>query len=260
MTHPQSHPPDEALLAWLEGEGTAADRRALRLHLRACGECRERARSLRSLARGVLGRIAELDDGPAGAFLPPTLAGVRARRRPGITRSRPPLRWAAALVALATTGAVLASPLPQRVREWLGGSAREPAQRTVPIPHSTPQTGGPIPRRPSQELRFVPERGEFRVEMPGPAAGSITLTRTEGTEAVFTVATAEPGVHPVLLLPDGIQVNHRGSAATDYTLALPPRVSLVRLRIGGRPEVLVRRAQIRPEGMRIPPGSSEPGP
>lgn len=247
MTH--AHPDDEGLLAYLEGEGSQPARRAIRLHLRACDACRARAREIRGMSRAVLSGVQGLDDPPASAYLPPTLAEVR-RRRSATILSRPGMRWAAAIAALMTAGAVLASPLPRQVRGWFTDEPARvavPGAPMVPDPREAPQPTTPEP----QEFRFVPEPGEFRVTFASAAEGEIVLYPAEGRHVVFAVRTGDPAPHPVLLLPDGLHVSGGGGAAADYTLSVPPGVSRVRLRIGGLSETSIPFAQIAPGGLRI---------
>jgi hypothetical protein len=162
------HPGDGRLQALLDGELTAAGRREVEAHLRACPACADEAAQLRARSERV-SALLELAD-----TAPPILAAQAAfhrRRRGGaaagaVRRSLP----RAAVLVLALAGAAAAavvpgSPLRERL---LGGPPAERALEEAAVERTSPAaTERPGDRVAPTAVSIAPVDGRVRVVVTG---------------------------------------------------------------------------------------------
>ncbi len=105
--------PETALIPYVRGELSGAERELIAAHLELCGLCRESAESFRALLSELSSRLEELPVPPARAYRAELMAKLEARQQRRRTWwrpdywSRPLYGWAGVAAAAAAAGLAL---------------------------------------------------------------------------------------------------------------------------------------------------------
>lgn len=252
--------------------------RWIRSHLVECERCAATAEALRERSRAVSGWIAEIpvalpDPGKRALAL---AAIERAASRPP-ARPRyltPMLRVAAMVVVL--LGVTFGT---SRGREWAGdqtlrlagpnpsgaagallvllgrgdprpttaaaGAVPAPDLVVAPAPASPELararkvTPPPIVMRPAP-FRFSPPANEVRLQFDSrQRAGSATLWIRNVSTATAVIEKGSRG-ESLIVVKDGLRIDNSPRSRADYTIVVPARIQLLRVKVGKEPEMLIR--------------------
>lgn len=229
----QAHVDDGALVRLMDGALHAPAAARVEAHLDACEPCTARLAELRERSAALRELLAGEPAAAPDAWLRPAL---EARRRRRASWWRGPRGMAAAAAALFVL-ALLAPPVYGAVRRWV-------AARLAPVasaPASRPSGAPPAPARARDAVRFTPATAELHLRFAEPDASAVlALAPTTGAEARLSVERAAGAPPPVLVLPDGIDVQNRATPGATYRLLVPASVREVRVTVAGRAVAVVR--------------------
>ncbi len=201
------HADDAALLRLVDGESGPDETAALRDHLSACTECRDRLETIEARDRRVRAWL-EAHDAPPPARADYTLAPI-----PPARHRRPARRWlAAASVVLAV--ALVAGPARGWMLDRIGLGADQPS-----VEASTPPDGA--------TTAFATSAPTLRLEIRGADAPRyVTVERS--TDALVHVVAADDATE-LLVRPSGVQITDRSQGSRTYHVRVPQAVLRVRV-------------------------------
>lgn len=231
------HLDDSAILRLLDDDSSSADLTAWTRHLRECDPCAASLRQRRHESEIVRSAISELQL-PAGfpdadALIAATSPGGNARANSAIALQRWWFRRPALAIAAAVMVLLLSLALYSPVRAALVGLIRQiqtagfSDQPTVDLP----QPVGEIDS--GYTLRFTPAGREVRILVDAhQSAGDITVTRSDGSEALLDVSA---GGGEALITGSVVRIRGNAGSRSDYRLAVPAGVDQVIVQVAGEP-------------------------
>lgn len=272
------HLADEELLRVVDRQLDLERSRRARAHLGGCAECAARLEALRARSAVVAEAVAALphraSDPARRALALASIERAAARWRtstPAHGTAPMLLRIAATVVLLLAFGLgtgtgrnwvgerveALAGPEPGRF-----GSAvlrifgRSPARPTLQAVDAAPRPAGSggasdaaaprrlAPRKPAPAgpppLRFAPAGREVVLEFRSvQQAGYATMTLRNLPDATARISANADG-EKLIATPEGLEVRNAPDSRADYSIVVPTRFRVVRIRIAKRQEMLIR--------------------
>ena len=253
-----AHLPDGALIRWIDGETTPAEREELRAHLEQCDGCAERLNLLQRRA-ARLSALLVATQPPVPEWVPPSasvqaevvsIESARERRalRSAALSRAPWLRIAAGLALLLTLG-VMAPPVRAWVVEWAGRGWSEVAavfggeRETAPVAATDPGR---------TRVSFVPAGEELVLEIARRQAGGALILQVHDA-ADATVEVRGGRGENVLVLPERVRIENLAESSADYRITLPAQLESVRVGVGGEAPLRIPLSEVEVQGERVIP-------